>query len=214
MLLILFFILILNIVSIVLTYYCLSNMEKREKFLFIAIGVAIIYILTSWVYWISTKDIAIKEVSEMGKKIITLLFVPINGIIILPILAKSYAKYKMGSLGTDKLKNRGIVMAVILVILLIIECAYFKDIQNKVITIIEKNQQAKQEKEERQSNFLQILANEQKNEMVNIVENEEIKDMISENQINNEEITNIVENNIPINQTANEIASQINETIE
>ena len=214
MLLILFFILILNIVSIALTYYCLSNMEKREKFLFIAIGVAIIYILTSWVYWISTKDIAIKEVSEMGKKIITLLFVPINGIIILPILAKSYAKYKMGSLGTDKLKNRGIVIAVILVILLIIECAYFKDIQNKVITIIEKNQQAKQEKEERQSNFLQILANEQKNEMVNIVENEEIKDMISENQINNEEITNTVENNIPINQTANEIASQINETIE
>lgn len=167
MLLILVFILVLNIVAIALTYYCLSDTEKKEKLIFIAIGIAIIYVLTSFAYWISTKDIAIKEVSEMGKNLITFLFVPINGIIILPILAKSYTKYKMGKLRIDKLKNRGIILAIVLVILLILECAYFKDIQNKVVTMIEENQKIQQEKEENTQTIMNMIINEQNNEMEN-----------------------------------------------
>lgn len=176
MLLILIFILILNIVAIALTYYCLADMEKKEKVLFIAVGVGIIYFLTAFVYGISTKDIKIKEVSEMGKNLITFLFVPINGIIILPTLAKSYTKYKIGNLKADKLRNRGIVLAIILVILLIIECTYFKDIQDRVVTIIEKN---KQEEQENSSN---MLTNEQVNETINTITNEMIDNTIQNNK--------------------------------
>ena len=57
------FILILNIVSIVLMYYSLKDTPKKEKLVFIAGGTALMYVLTSVVYWISTRDIAITEVS-------------------------------------------------------------------------------------------------------------------------------------------------------
>lgn len=194
MLLILFFIIILNVVAIALTYYCLSDIEKKEKIIFIAIGVAIIYILTSFVYWISTKDVAIKEVSEMGKNLITFLFVPINGIIVLPILAKSYAKYKTGRLDLDKLKNRGLVLVMILAILLIIECMYFKDIQNSVIAIVEKNRQEQLEKD----NKIPSIAN-------------ELSD-IETNGINNE-VSNSVENNMQTNEISNIEQNQISNVV-
>lgn len=143
MILILFFIILLNIVAIALTYYCLENMEKKEKIIFIAVGIAIIYLLTSFVYWISTKDIEIKAVSEMGKNLITFLFVPINTIIIMPLLAKSYRKLKMGKLRSDQFRNRMIIFIVVLLILLIAECVYFKDIQNGVVKMIEENKNNK-----------------------------------------------------------------------
>lgn len=202
MLLILFFIIVLNIVAIALTYYCLSDAEKREKLIFIAIGVAIIYVLTSVVYWISTKDVAIKEVSELGKNLITFLFVPINGIILLPILAKSYVKYKKGRIDLDKLKNRILVLVMILAIILIVECMYFKDIQNQVVNIVEKNQQEQMEMKQKQP---QIVPNEQANEMSNTeIHNNIVSNSIAnsvqvkeiENQILNETITNTTGNNV------------------
>ena len=68
MLVILLFIIILNIVSIVLMYYCLADLTKKEKLIYIAAGTALMYILTTIVYWISTRGIEMTEVSEMGKK--------------------------------------------------------------------------------------------------------------------------------------------------
>ena len=144
MTLILVFIIVLNIIAIALTYYCLSDLEKKDKVIFIAVCVAIIYMLTTFVYWISTKSIAVKEVSDLGKNLITFLFVPINTLVVVPLFAKSYNKYKTGFLAFDKLRNRGIVLGAILLIILIIECVYFKNVQNTVITLIEKNQQTRQ----------------------------------------------------------------------
>lgn len=168
MALILFFTLILNIVAIVLIYNCLSNIEKKERIVVIAIGISIVYVLTSFIYWISTRNVAIKEVAERGKDIITFLFVPINSIIVLPLMAKSYNKYKIGHLALDKLRNRGIVLGAILLIVLIIECLYFKDIQNGVITLIEENN-AKNKQENSTSNSLQedmMLSNEIANTII------------------------------------------------
>lgn len=144
MTLILVFIIVLNIIAIALTYYCLSDLEKKDKVIFIAVCVAIIYMLTTFVYWISTKSVAVKEVSDLGKNLITFLFVPINTLVVVPLFAKSYNKYKTGFLAFDKLRNRGIVLGAILLIILIIECVYFKNVQNTVITLIEKNQQTRQ----------------------------------------------------------------------
>lgn len=147
MLVILLFIIILNIVSIVLMYYNLGNLSKKEKLIFIAAGTAIMYILTSIVYWISTRSIEITEVSETGKDLIIFLFVPINGIIVLPLLAKSYNRNKIGSLKSNVLRNRGIVLGIVLVILLIIECSYFKNIQEQVVSLIMEQQQTNEEQE-------------------------------------------------------------------
>ena len=147
MLVIILFILILNVVSILLMYKSLNNRTSKEKLLFIVIGIAVMYILTSIVYWISTKNIEITEVSDYGKDLIIFLFVPINGIIILPLLARSYCKYKDGGISSTILRNRGVVFGIILLILLIIECAYFENIQNQVVKMITSNNKVKLEQE-------------------------------------------------------------------
>lgn len=184
MVLILVCIIILNIIALALAYYCLSDLEKKDRIIFIAVCVAGIYMLTSFVYWISTKGVAVKAVSDLGKKLITFLFVPINTIAVVPLLAKSYNKYKTGFLAGDKFRNRCIVLAVFLLIILSIECVYFKNVQNTVITLIEKNQQSSSSKEELLNNMIEnTVVNAEKNNIANVVSND-IANIISDNTVN------------------------------
>lgn len=191
MLVILLFIIILNIVSIILMYYNLGNLSKKEKLIFIAAGTAIMYILTSIVYWISTRSIEITEVSETGKDLIIFLFVPINGIMVLPLLAKSYNRNKIGSLKSNVLRNRGIVLGIVLVILLIIECSYFKNIQEQVVSLIMEQQQTNEEQESIGTN--ETVENMITNDIETV--NQTTNEMAQENEIQ-DEIVNSVTNSV------------------
>ena len=184
MVLILVCIIILNIIALALAYYCLSDLEKKDRIIFIAVCVAVIYMLTSFTYWISTKGVAVKAVSDLGKKLITFLFVPINTIAVVPLLAKSYNKYKTGFLAGDKFRNRCIILAVFLLIILSIECVYFKNVQNTVITLIEKNQQSSSSKEELLNNMIEnTMVNAKENNIANVVSNDSAN-IISDNTVN------------------------------
>lgn len=198
MILILVFIIVLNIIAIALTYYCLSDLEKKDKVIFIAVCVAIIYMLTTFVYWISTKSVAVKEVSDLGKNLITFLFVPINTLVVVPLLAKSYNKYKTGFLAFDKLKNRGIVLGAILLIILVIECFYFKNVQNTVITLIEKNQQTRQNANDERT---------ETNTLENIIEN------VDGNTLKKNTVNSIVSNST-VNNTKSVSGSSKTNTVE
>lgn len=188
----LLFILILNIVSIVLMYYCLGDIDKKEKFIFIAVSTGIMYILTSIIYWISTMGIEITEVSETGKNLITFLFVPVNGLIILPIFAKSYSKLKFGNLSSKVFFNRGLVLGVVLLIILIFECIYFKNIQKQVVELINNNIKMQQE------NSNKLSGQEQNNNIINNQINDEnrnnINYILDSNQINSTQIDEINSN--------------------
>ena len=190
MLVILLFILILNIVSMVLIYYCLGDLEKKEKLIFIAAGIAIMYIITTIVYWISTIGIEINEVSETGKNLIVFLFVPVNSLIILPLLAKSYTKLKFGSLDKKIFFKRGIALSVLLIIAIVFECVYFKNIQEEVVNIIKQNMQIEQRNED---------ANELLSENVKNMDNNELNydnNQINLNEVNdNQDNINIVDVN-------------------
>ena len=130
-------ILVLNILAIFFTYRFLGeDSEKKEKWIFIIVGVAVMYMLVTAVYWLSTKDINLGEGASIAKNLITFAFVPVNAIVILPPLARAYNYAKIGKLGKDKLKNRAILLAVILLIILIIEYIYFKNIQTGILNII------------------------------------------------------------------------------
>lgn len=188
MTIIMIFIVILNVVAIALTYYCLENMDNKEKIVFIAVGMAVIYVLTSFVYWISTKDMGAQDIVKQSKDLIIYMFVPVNTILVLPILAKSYRRYKSGRLKTNQLRNRIVLLAIFLFIILIIECSYFKDVQANIINIIEKSQEEKQQETAYSSNT-EIEQN-------SIVESNEV--------INSNEITNET-----TNQTTNQIDSNI-----
>lgn len=134
-------ILALNLVAVFLTYHFLGKeMDKKSKGIFIVVGIAIIYALVSFVYWISTKDIDLGTTGKTGQNLITFTFVPVNAIIILPFLANSYKLLQAGRLKSVPFRNRCIALAIVLIILLIIEFFYFKDIQNGILNMLQSAQ--------------------------------------------------------------------------
>ena len=205
---IILFILILNVVSILLMYRSLNAREPKEKLLFIVIGTALMYVLTSIVYWISTRNIEITEVSDLGKDLIIFLFVPINGIIVLPLFARSFCKFKDGGINGTVLRNRGVVLGVILFILLIIECVYFENIQNQVVKMItNKNSQVEQETanqlEAEQSNIITNDTTDNVNQITNTLESNGNNITVNEIDENTETNTSNVVNDVIVNDTAN-----------
>lgn len=131
-------ILILNVVAVFMTYKFLGeDFEQKQKLTFIVVGIAIMYMLVSLIYWLSTKNIDLGTTNEMGKNFIVFTFVPINSMIVLPFLASSYKYFKQGRLKTQNFKNRIILIAVILIIVLVLEFFYFKDIQNSILSMLQ-----------------------------------------------------------------------------
>lgn len=124
-----FCIAVLNIVAVTLTYRFLGNdMEAKSKWVFLAVGIALMYVAVTAVYWLSTKQFNLQEVASSGQNLITFTFVPVNGILTLPFLARTYRYWKDGSLQFDQARNRLILVAVILLVALIFEYFYFNDI--------------------------------------------------------------------------------------
>ncbi len=133
-------ILVLNLATIFMTYKMLGkDLVQKEKMKFIVVGIAIMYMIVSLIYWASTKNIDLGDASETGKNLIIFTFVPINSMIVLPFLASSYKYFKQGRLKNEKFKNRIILVCAILIIILIIEFFYFKDIQNSILNMIQAN---------------------------------------------------------------------------
>ncbi len=213
MLVIILFILILNIVSILLMYRCLTGFEKKERLIFVAAGTAIMYILTSIVYWISTRNIEITEVSQTGKDLIIFAFVPVNGILILPLFAKSFSKLKNGSIDGVVFRNRGIILGVILIVLLVLECIYFKNIQEQVVNLLknQENEQTEQQENASHGNVLEDLynLNSINTNSVNGIENQiVVNDVENDNIVNENETNTNTENNI-VNGTSGNASSNI-----
>ena len=204
MIFILIFIIILNVVSIVLTYHCLGDLLKKERLVFIVVGLAVMYALTSVVYWISTNGIEITEVSETGKNLITFLFVPINGLVMLPLLAKSYYKYKTGGLDKSVLLKRGAVLGVLLLIVLIFECMYFKNIQEQVVRLIQENQEIQQQENENTLNE-NALGQEEQNTLNENALGQEEQNTLNENVLSQGGQNTLNENNVLVQENQNAI---------
>ena len=101
------FIIVIHIILILATYYNLSSIAKKEKIMFILIGIGIMYFLSTILFAIT--DIGIdygnEQAKEMVSNLLTFTFVPINGIIVLPYLASNYNKYKAKIIDADKFKK-------------------------------------------------------------------------------------------------------------
>ena len=204
MIFILIFIIILNVVAIVLTYHCLGDLLKKERLVFIVVGLAVMYALTSVVYWISTNGIEITEVSETGKNLITFLFVPINGLVMLPLLAKSYYKYKTGGLDKSVLLKRGAVLGVLLLIVLIFEYMYFKNIQEQVVRLIQENQEIQQQENENTLNG-NVLGQEEQNTLNENALGQEEQNTLNENVLSQGGQNALNENNVLVQENQNAI---------
>ena len=177
-------------------YKCLGIESKKEKLIFVVMGTALMYILTSIIYWISTKDIQMTEVSERGKDLIIFLFVPTNAILTLPLFAKSFSKFRDGRIDGKILRNRGVLLIILLAIILIFECIYFKNIQQQVVNMI--TEEERQTVEQQQTYLNSVAANtlvtgENAIDSTNSVDDENV---VNVNDINNQEESNIVTNSV------------------
>ena len=77
--------------------------------------------------------------SNLGKNLLVFTFVPVNAIIAMPLLASSFKYFQNGRLQARPFRNRCILVGVILLIVLIIEFFYFKDIQTGILSILNAN---------------------------------------------------------------------------
>lgn len=92
-------ILVLNVVAVYLVYRFLgTQLEKKEKWIFIIAGVAIMYLIVTAVYGISTKDIDLGKAASTTRNLITFAFVPVNRNSNFTIFSKVISLFKRGKI--------------------------------------------------------------------------------------------------------------------
>lgn len=190
------FIIVANLIAILLTYYSFNkSIEKTKRLLYTMISVGVMYILILIVYSFSSIGIA-KKASSAAKDMITYTFVPVNTILVLPFMIRSFNKRKENEITTSQLNMRATIVLIITIVILVSEFFYFRKIQQGIIDIY--NQ--KQNMESQNSQNLQNTENQNtSNTYQNIEENmvnATIDSSTKDNSINSTERSNTVNNSV------------------
>lgn len=146
-----------NIIAIVLIYQFIKKMPKKDIIIFLAISVAMMYILVSIVYWISGFGID-STIHEAMQNFVTYLFVPINMILFVPYFAFQYTKFKERKIKVQQLSKKLSTLLLILIIVLVAEYFYFASIQKNVKNIGENQTNTTNQNEQVTEN---VIANEE-----------------------------------------------------
>ena len=182
------FIFVANVVGLLLVYHSFDNrIEKNKKLMYTMICFGIMYIITLITYFFSSLGIDNKNVSNSSKNLITFTFVPINTIIIIPILIRSFNKRKMNKISMNQLNRTAILMIIITIILIILEFFSFRNIQKGIIDIFNDKQN--------EANINIQMENNKNNS--NTEQYNEINYIIENNNLENSDVeTNILQNNV------------------
>lgn len=135
--LIIIIIMAVYLVLIAWTWYSLENIEKTKKIAVIAIGVFLTYIITLIIFSISKAGIDYGNIPNQSamKNILVILFTGINGIVLLPYIAKILGKIKENEIEKDVVKRKIVILIIVFIICMFFECGYLKDTQKGMINI-------------------------------------------------------------------------------
>ena len=135
--LIIIIIMAVYLVLIAWTWYSLENIEKTKKIAVIAIGVFLTYIITLIIFSISKTGIDYGNIPNQStmKNILVILFTGINGIVLLPYVAKILGKINENEIEKDVVKRKIVILIIIFIICMFFECGYLKDTQKGMINI-------------------------------------------------------------------------------
>ena len=122
------------------TWHNLGDIEKIKKIITMIVLFVLIYIVTLIVFNISKSDILYnsKEAMENVKTILVLLFTMVNGLIIMPFIAKILNKISCNDIDYKDEKKSFLVIFILFIIVIIFECGYLKDIQNGILNVYNK----------------------------------------------------------------------------
>ena len=119
------------------TWHNLGNIENSKKIITITILLFIIFVITFIVFNISKSDLIYNKEEEMQavRTILVILFTIINGLIVMPSIAKTLGKIFESDIDKQTAKMRLIITLAIFVLILIFECGYLKNIQKEILNI-------------------------------------------------------------------------------
>lgn len=134
-------ILVAYFVLIAWTWQCLEDIEKNKRIVFIFTGTIICYFITFILFNISKSGIDYQNIEneKIIKRILTMLFTAVNGIIFIPNIAKIYSNIRKKDMKKIKVKKKVIAIIVVFVICMAFECGYLKDIQKGIINTYNKS---------------------------------------------------------------------------
>lgn len=109
----------------------MSGLENKTKVIYLVVGIIVISIISLIIFNISRGKIEYpnEQVFKEIRKMLLLLFIPMNGLIILPYLASLLEKIKLEEIKQDSLMKKIIIFAVIVIVILIFESKYLMNSQ-------------------------------------------------------------------------------------
>lgn len=192
-----------NAIAILLVYQFIKRLPKMDKIIFIAASFGIAYVLVSFVYWISGFGID-DAVNQAAKTFITYVFVPVNIILLAPFIATKYNKWRTKEIENEEFIKRVIVVGIIAVVILVIECFYFRNIKQNIMNVQE-NMKSVELNGQEQNNEDEII---QRNGIYTNESTENITNGIYTNETG-VNITNVE----VVNETTNTVSKNVVESI-
>jgi hypothetical protein len=131
-------ILVLYVILIASSVHNLYMLENKVKILYVIIGMAVTFVITLIVFTISARGIDYENAQMLSdaRKILVVLFTPVNGLITMPYLANLLNKAKEKSVNQEQFKKKALILAVVFAFILVIECGYLKDIQTGTLSML------------------------------------------------------------------------------
>ena len=117
-----------------------GNISLRISF--ITIGTLCITLITYILFLFSKIGVEYpkKEMISVVRKMILLVFVPVNGFITMPQGINLINRLKDGNISQEEKSKKFRKLLIIILVLIILECIYFKNIQNGIINYINMRQ--------------------------------------------------------------------------
>ncbi len=133
---------IIAVLFVVLIFWTWNNTkdfeENSKRVIFIVVGIILIAIVTVIYFAISKVGITYPKVEmvKQVRKMVVLLFTPINGFLSLPHIASLKMKIKLKTEDEEKLKKKIIILGIVFIVATIVEINYMKDFQNGIIQML------------------------------------------------------------------------------
>ena len=125
-----------NIVGMLLVYYSFGKkMDKQKRFMNTLITVGAMYIIVLVAYMLSSIGIEKVAGSDQAKTMMTIAFVPVNTILFIPIMIRSYMKTKEKKMDIDTLTVRTVCVVILAIVVLICEFVYFRKFQKGIVEL-------------------------------------------------------------------------------
>lgn len=128
-------ILALYVVAIISAYQNMFAFDKTSKIVYLIIGFLIISVVTVILSKVNLQTDN-KELIKVIQRSTQIIFVPLNALITLPVIANIMSKYKAKAITEEKLRKRILIITVIYIIFFIFEKNYITNFQTGVLSNI------------------------------------------------------------------------------